>query len=317
VIPIHVLFLTNMYPTQAEPWLGCFVAELAEDLERLGVRVSVLAFDGRRDAREYARAARRLRAVLRRERFDVIHAHYGLCGLIALAQRGLPVVTTFHGPEYTGQKPWQTWACWPAATRSCAVFVSEDGPRRFGLASALIIPCGVDTTRFAPLDRYDARRALGWPDRARYVLLPGSRRVRAKRSDLFDASVAIAARSVSDLHPVSLQGYSRHEAALVLNAVDVTLMTSDYEGAPVAVKESLACMTPVVSVDVGDVARTIVGLPGCAIVPRRPSSLAQGLLSALDGGRHACLRRRAERYSSSRMAARTRAVYETLLEARR
>jgi glycosyltransferase involved in cell wall biosynthesis len=90
-------------------------------------------------------------------------------------------------------------------------------------------------------------------------------------------------------------------------------MSSDYEGAPVTVKESLACMTPVISVDVGDVAQTIDGLPGCTIAPRRSEDLGRGVLGALDAGRHPDLRKRAECFSSRCMAARTRAVYESVL----
>lgn len=30
---------------------------------------------------------------------DLIHAHYGLCGLLANLQRKVPVVTTFHGSD--------------------------------------------------------------------------------------------------------------------------------------------------------------------------------------------------------------------------
>jgi glycosyltransferase involved in cell wall biosynthesis len=312
-MPPRVLFLTNMYPTPSEPWFGCFVAELAEQLKQFGLHVSVLAFDGRANKLEYGRAAWRLRAALRRESFDLVHAHYGLCGLIALTQRRVPVVTTFHGPEYTGQTPGHWRACWRVAARSCAIFVSRDGQQRFGLPHAPVIPAGVDTRRFTPLDRREARRALGWSQECRYALLPGARSVRSKRSDLFEAAIEVAAQTVPGLRSVSLEGYSRREAALVFNAVDVTVMTSDYEGAPVSIKESLACGTPVVSVAVGDVPRTIAGLPGCAIVPRRPEDIAQGVLGALDAGRPAALRQRAERFSNERMAARTHAVYESVL----
>ena len=51
-----------------------------------------------------------------------------------------------------------------------------------------------------------------------------------------------------------------------MNAVDVTLLTSDWEGSPGAVRESLACQTPVVSVPVGDVPNVLSGLPGCAVM---------------------------------------------------
>ena len=44
---IRMLVLTNMYPTPAEPDFGCFVKDQVDDLRRLGVDATVLAFDGR------------------------------------------------------------------------------------------------------------------------------------------------------------------------------------------------------------------------------------------------------------------------------
>ncbi len=52
---IRVLVLTNMYPTPAEPDFGCFVKDQVDDLRRLGVDVTVLAFDGRSHRRRYWR----------------------------------------------------------------------------------------------------------------------------------------------------------------------------------------------------------------------------------------------------------------------
>ena len=67
-----------------------------------------------------------------------------------------------------------------------------------------------------------------------------------------------------------------------MNSVDVTVMTSDYEGSPVAMRESLACLTPVVSVSVGDVPELLAGLPGCAVVERSPRPLADAIVGALE-----------------------------------
>src|SRR6185503_6681521 len=92
---IRVLVLTNMYPTAAEPHLGCFVRDQVEDLRALGAEVEVQAFDGRQDKRRYLTAAATLRRALRRDRFDLVHAHYGLSGAVAALQRAVPVVTTF------------------------------------------------------------------------------------------------------------------------------------------------------------------------------------------------------------------------------
>jgi glycosyltransferase involved in cell wall biosynthesis len=97
-----------------------------------------------------------------------------------------------------------------------------------------------------------------------------------------------------------------------MNAIDVTLMTSDREGSPVAIKESLACMTPVVSVPVGDVPELIAQLPGCAIVPREPAELAKAVLAALEAGRHVELRQRAEQFSRGRVAERISVLYDAV-----
>jgi glycosyltransferase involved in cell wall biosynthesis len=98
----------------------------------------------------------------------------------------------------------------------------------------------------------------------------------------------------------------------VLNAVDVTLLTSDSEGSPVVVKESLACATPVVSVPVGDVPRVLAGLPACAVAAREPSALAEAVVRALGADRRPELRERAHQYSRGRIAERVASVYEAV-----
>ena len=137
------------------------------------------------------------------------------------------------------------------------------------------------------------------------MLLPGARANPDKGVGLFDAAVDEVRKRVPDLTPVSLEGFSREQVAKVMNAVDVTLVTSDFEGSPVAVKESLACTTPVVSVPVGDLPQLLDGLPGCAIVPRDPVALADAILRAFASGRDPMLRQRAERLSRRRVAERT------------
>ena len=313
---MRILCVTNMYPTTAEPWFGCFVKEQMDAVRSLGIETTVFQFEGRRDPLEYGRAALRLPALLEREHFDLVHAHYGLSGAVALSQRRLPVVTTFHGSD-TGYSRWQGWVSWIVARATVPVFVSSASARRLGLPSAAVIPSAVDVERFVPNDRVKARQALGWDEDGRYVLLPGSRSNRVKRADLFDAAVQEARLSVPDLTPVSLEGFSREQVVDVMNAVDLTLMTSESEGSPVAIKESLACTTPVVSVDVGDVSEVLAGLQGCSIRSREPRDLADGVLAALAAPPSSVLRERALRYSSRRIAERVVAVYESAGRARR
>ena len=74
-----------------------------------------------------------LRRTLRNGRFDLVHAHYGLTGMVALAQRSVPTVVTFHGSDTGNPRvKWQAWVSWIVARRTTPVFVSRDGARRLG-----------------------------------------------------------------------------------------------------------------------------------------------------------------------------------------
>jgi len=311
---MNVLCLTNMYPTEDDPSRGCFVRDLVDDVRALGTEVEVLAFDGRKRKRAYAEAGLDLRQALRGGPFDLIHAHYGLTGIVAVGQRSVPVVVTFHGSD-TGDPRvrWQAWFSWFVARLATPIFVSRDGARRLGCPSAAVIPAGVDVEAFRSQSPAEARASLGWSECGHYILLPGARGTPRKGARLFDAVVREVRRRMPDITPVSLEGFAREEVVDVMNAVDVTLMTSEFEGSPVAIKESLACMTPVVSVPVGDLPELLAGLPGCAVVPRKPIALADAVLHAFERGGDPMLRQRAEQLSRRRVAERTVALYESVL----
>src|SRR5581483_5742221 len=127
--------------------------------------------------------------------------------------------------------------------------------------------------------------------------------------ELFDATLA----RLEGATGVPLEGFTRPEVVDVLNAVDVVLVTSRSEGSPVTVKEALACGTPVVTVDVGDVPQVVRGLPGCSVRTRDPAALAVGVAEALEATDREALRDRALEYERLALAQRVVAVYEAVL----
>lgn len=77
----------------------------------------------------------------------------------------------------------------------------------------------------------------------------------------------------------------RTDAMTIIRAVDVLALTSRSEGSPNAVLEAVQVDTPVVSVDVGDVATLIQGTAGQVIAGRDPQDLAQAMLKVLAASR--------------------------------
>ena len=113
---MRVLVLTNMFPSASKPAYGVFVRDQVEDLRALGVDVEVLAIAGDETRLNYARAVSELRRALARRPADLVHAHYGLAGAVALTQGRVPVVTTFHGSDtYIW---WHRAVSWVVARRS-------------------------------------------------------------------------------------------------------------------------------------------------------------------------------------------------------
>jgi teichuronic acid biosynthesis glycosyltransferase TuaC len=311
---MHVLVLTNMYPSERHTWAGSFVKEQVEDLRALGVDLEVMLIDGIKDRMNYLRGCAKVRRRVAGRQIDLIHAHYGLTGAVALAQRPVPVITTFHGSDT--HIPWQRVVSWLVARRSAPIFVSEAGRAALSCPSAVVIPAGVDISRFSPLPVEEARARLGWSQESHYVLFPAARSNPLKCVSLFERVVEIARERDRGLRTAYLENLSRDQVALFMNAVDVTLVTSTNEGSPVAVRESLACTTPVVSVPVGDMSLLLRGLPGCVVETRDPEVLADAVLEAIRVGKRDELRRRAEETSREQTAARVLAVYEKVLHRR-
>ena len=80
-----------------------FIEEQITALEACGVQIVRYGVTGK-GIIGYLRELPTLRRFIRTEQPDIIHAHYGLCGLLANLQRLVPVVTTYHGSDINKPK---------------------------------------------------------------------------------------------------------------------------------------------------------------------------------------------------------------------
>ncbi|HEU5316268.1 MAG TPA: glycosyltransferase, partial [Chloroflexota bacterium] len=107
----RVLVVACAYPTPAHPFYGTYVHDQVQSLRRIGVDVDVLFIDGKSSRWNYLWGIVRLWRRLLTGRYDLIHAHYVLAGIVARAQWGWRVVLTHHGPEVLGYPRWQSLLC--------------------------------------------------------------------------------------------------------------------------------------------------------------------------------------------------------------
>jgi D-inositol-3-phosphate glycosyltransferase len=216
----------------------------------------------------------------------------------------------------------------------------------YGVPPSLVsvVPCGVDTDVFRPIDKSGARKVLGLPPKERIVLfvgrieplkgidvllravadLDGRPRVLviggdgkdiARKAEL--ASLAAELRIADKI--TFLDAVPHGELPLYYNAADVCVVPSYYESFGLVAVEAMACGVPVIASRVGGLKETVQdGQTGYLVPWLCPEPFGEKLDLLLNNeplrrslGREA--RIAAERYHWSEVAARVEDVYHELV----
>ncbi|MET8853886.1 glycosyltransferase [Amycolatopsis sp. NPDC004625] len=251
----------------------------------------------RRSKAGVLKAAWATRRAIARFRPDVVLAHNVGASLVARLASRRPLFTVFHGVAE---------ADYPAAARIL---------RRTSRRVVAVSPATADLLAAAGLDRpvvirnavfprppvfgrAEIRASLGVPERTPVALCLARLEPQKRHDVLLDAWAAVAGDAVLWLagdgslraelerraqatgRRVEFLG-TREDVPDLLAAADVTVLTSDWEGLPLAVLESLAAGRPVVATDVGGIAGVLAGGGGIVVPPGDPASAAAALNTVL------------------------------------
>ncbi len=288
-------------------------------------------------------------------RYDLAHANFFMSALVAAELKraaGLPFAVTFHALGrvrlfHQGSAdafPPERLAVEDRAVAEADRILAEcpqdeeDLVLLYGADPARIrtIPCGFDPDEFGPMDRRQARAAVGVGEAERVVLQLGRMVPRKGVDDVIRAMArlrdrhGVAARllvvggeardpdpaltpeigrlrSVSEAEGVAdrvtfVGSRSRPELRAYYAAADVFATTPWYEPFGITPVEAMACGTPVVGAAVGGIKTTVVdGETGYLVPPKDPDALAAKLADLLqDSGRRDEFGRRALRRARER-----------------
>ena len=286
------MLLTSEWPTKDHPERAPFIVQQVSSLQKAGICLTVFPFRGAKSLTNYWRAWLKVQSLLQQDSYDLIHAHFGQSGLLAIPHR-LPLVVSFWGSDLHGivgsggrlalagyllQMVSQIVA-WQA---NDIVVVSEHMRTLLWTRKPVqVIPGGIDLDLFRPIPAHLARHQLGLPADKYLVLFAADPARPVKRFELAKKVIEQLTKSI-DVELVATHGVAHETMALYMNACDALLLTSQHEGSPTVVKEALACNLPVISVDVGDVRQRIEDISGCFLCPDdRVETIADGVAQVL------------------------------------
>ena len=288
-----------------------FVKEQGDSLKEIGLDIDYFLIKGK-GITGYLKNYFNLNRLIKTNTYDIIHAHYGLSGLLATFQSHVPVVITFHGSDVNLNRTNFYLSFLASRLSDANIFVHESLSKKLSLYSdkAEIIPCGVNLNLFKPIDKLASRDKLGLDHNYNYVLFSSSFNNKIKNAAL----AKLALSNFENIILLEMKGYSREEVHLLMNAVDILIVTSHSETGPLVVKEALACNCPIISTDVGDVKELANGTKNCYIVEYDAKQIEQRIRDILSSNKKSDGRAAVKHLSLEKIATDVYSVYKRAIK---
>ena len=241
--------------------VSAFVQSQFDSLKEEGLDMILFPVVGH-GSKAHLRAAWNLRKLIRKEKPNIVHAHYSICGFVAAIATLFmkpKVVVSILGSFPEKDRKWKlvrffikhVWDRTLVKSRRTANQLEMDLP---------VIPNGVNLEQFNLLEQKSAREECRFDGDKKYVIWCSNPSRFEKRFPLAQESVAQLQDDSVILYPVF--DHPHDDVVRYMCAADVLLLTSVSEGSPNVIKEAMTCNCPIVSTDVGDVRWVTEGVEG-------------------------------------------------------
>jgi len=262
---MNILHVTNNYPSDKFPIFGIFVKEQIDSLNYIGEENDVFFIDGRSKGKlEYIKALWRLRKVTLTKNYDIIHCHHALSALCLIFSGCFinnKIVVSFQND------PVHEFGVFlfKFITFFTDGWIFKNNSKFISNEYSFYLPNGVNFDFFKDINQAEARKKINLDFDKIYILFVSSNKIRVqKRYDIFTEVLQLlkVKYNYKNIEEVKIINVERENIPFYLNAVNLHLLTSDFEGSPNSVKECMACNTSVVSTDVGNVKELLSNVKG-------------------------------------------------------
>jgi glycosyltransferase involved in cell wall biosynthesis len=289
------------------------VLKQGKSLENEGIQVEFFTITGR-GFRGYLKNVGRIRSHLHKNKYDLIHAHYWLSGIIASLAGAKPLIVSLMGTEArTGRLSRIIIRYYSRNVWDHTIVKSIRIRKELNLPATTVLPNGVDLDLFRQISREEVRKIAG-VESGKIILFASDPSRYEKNYSL--AEEAVRRAGIEQGHLLVVNSKPHEMIPYFMNAGDVLLLTSYWEGSPNVIKEAMACGLPIVSTDVGDVREVISDTAGCFITGYDPGEIADKLNSAIRFGRRTDGREKIKHLDEKIIAKKLSGIYTDLIYGR-
>lgn len=257
-----------------------FIKVQAESLTKLGHTIDYYPVKGK-GLWGYLSNITKISKFIKQGDYDIVHSHYSFCGIVSALATEKPVVCSLMGSDVKKSGLWRFIIKYFIMHKWKRTIVkSKDMKLTLGIDKVEVIPNGVDLDIFRPMNKNDCRKELGWDIGNKIILFAADPKRPEKNFSL--AKKTTETLNIQDVELKVVYPVPHKDIPIYLNAADLLLSTSLWEGSPNIIKEAMACNCPIVSTNVGDVKWLLDGVEGCFITTNDPKDVADKIKKALN-----------------------------------
>lgn len=252
--------------------ISSLVKNQGKELIEAGLDINYFVVNGKGFG-GYLKSIPRLKSWIKENDYDLIHAHYGVSGIIALLSfTDIVKIISLMGDDVLGSKLKNGKISFFGSLITkivrtslkyfdVIIVKSDEMAKKIPSYHPVIIPNGVSFEKFYPMDKHVARKKLNIDLNEIIILFPADKKRVEKNYPLLDQ--AVQQLKIDNLKIIWFDNVPHDETIYYYNAADIVVLTSMHEGSPNAIKEAMACNIPIVATDVGDIRAVIGNTAGC------------------------------------------------------
>lgn len=232
----------------------------------------------------YLKTIPKLNKVLKEKEYDIVHAHYAMCGFLVSLSRAKNIVVSLMGNDVLEKWHFKyiNFLFYIFSWKRVIVKSKGLAEKSFGIKT-FVIPNGIDLKSFIPIPRKKALEVSGWSNEKKNILFGSNPDRPEKNFSLAEKAIGLIEEVDYEVH--FLKNIPHEKVNSYYNSADVVILTSLWEGSPNVIKEAMACNIPIVTVNVGDVIDVIGNTEGCYVVEKDETKLARKIEEALSFGK--------------------------------